>query len=205
MSSEFGVAVVHGVATYASYSPSANGWLGCIDEPELFRDFFLMLLLTGARRANVQAMRWEDISVERTVWRIPETKSGEPVTVPLVTEAMEILTRRKGAIDSPFVFPSHGKSGHLIEPNPAWQRLISRAGIADLRMHDLRRTFGSWQAAAGVSLNIIGKSMGHKNQSTTAVYARLSLEPVRAAVTAATSAMMATGATASGKEASDVR
>ena len=169
------------------------------DETELFRDFFLMLLLTGARRANVQSIRWEDISFERTVWRIPETKSGEPVTVPLVPEALEILFRRKSNCDGQFVFPSHGKTGHLIAPNSAWQRIIVRAGIADLRMHDLRRTFGSWQAAAGVSLTIIGKSMGHKNQSTTAVYARLSLEPVRAAVTAATSAMMATGAAHSSK------
>ena len=170
------------------------------DEPELFRDFFLMALLTGARRANVQSMRWEDISFDRTLWRIPETKSGEPVTVPLVPEAMEILLRRRVNSDSPFVFPSHGKSGHLAEPKKAWKRLLDRAGIADLRLHDLRRTFGSWQAAAGVSLTIIGKSMGHKNQSTTAVYARLSLEPVRAAVTAATSAMMAMGTSQSTQE-----
>jgi integrase len=61
----------------------------------------------------------------------------------------------------------------------------------DLRIHDLRRTLGSWQAKTGASLAIIGKSLNHKNQNTTAIYARLDLDPVRDSVNAATSAMMA--------------
>lgn len=60
-------------------------------------------------------------------------------------------------------------------------------------MHDLRRTLGSFEAAAGVSLPIIGKSLGHKSASTTAIYARLDLDPVRAAMTAATTAMLTAG------------
>lgn len=65
--------------------------------------------------------------------------------------------------------------------------------MEDLRIHDLRRTLGSWQAKTGASLAIIGKSLNHKNQATTAIYARLDLDPVRASVEKATSAMLDAG------------
>jgi integrase len=60
-----------------------------------------------------------------------------------------------------------------------------------VRLHDLRRTFGSWQAANGSSELLIGKSLGHRNTRSTAVYARLTLEPVRQSVERATDAMRA--------------
>lgn len=77
-----------------------------------------------------------------------------------------------------------------MEPKKGWKRILSRAGIDDLRIHDLRRTLGSWQAKTGASLAIIGKSLNHKNQNTTAIYARLDLDPVRNSVNTATNAMM---------------
>lgn len=89
-----------------------------------------------------------------------------------------------------YVFPSPGKVGHLIEPKKGWERILERAGIEDLRIHDLRRTLGSWQAKQGASLVIIGKSLNHKTPSTTAIYARLDLDPVRESVNRATSAML---------------
>jgi integrase len=79
----------------------------------------------------------------------------------------------------------------LTEPKKGWQRILDRAGIGDLRIHDLRRTLGSWQAKTGASLAIIGKSLNHKNQNTTAIYARLDLDTVRDSVNTATTAMMA--------------
>lgn len=77
-----------------------------------------------------------------------------------------------------------------MEPKKGWKRILERAGIDNLRIHDLRRTLGSWQAKTGASLAIIGKSLNHKNQNTTAIYARLDLDPVRDSVNKATSAMM---------------
>ena len=91
---------------------------------------------------------------------------------------------------SEFVFPGTGKNGHLAEPRKGWERILKRAGIADLRIHDLRRTLGSWQAKTGASLAIIGKSLNHKHQNTTAIYARLDLDPVRASINTATNAML---------------
>lgn len=58
-----------------------------------------------------------------------------------------------------------------------------------LRLHDLRRTLGSWQAATGANSYVIGKSLGHKTQQATAIYARLNIDPVRASMERATEAM----------------
>lgn len=199
------------------------------------RDFFLLSLLTGARRANVLAMRWNEIRLDEGIWRIPNTKNGTPQNVTLSPEAATILTTRKETAEGAFVFPGDGKSGHLMEPKKGWQRIFDRdeltqltarikaAGkafavvegeaLADalerarktakrlqldtegtridpLRIHDLRRTLGSWQAKQGASLAIIGKSLNHKSQQATAIYARLDLDPVRASVNQATAAMM---------------
>jgi len=216
------------------------------------RDYFLIALLTGARRANVVAMKWSEIDFSECIWRIAVTKNGDPQNVTLSPEAMELLEQRKtlnkeAAIQSAFVFPGTGATGHLVEPKKGWKRIFDRDEITqldllitsaggtllqdttapeddeakvgslesiltrarvlatdlginiegvrmpDLRIHDLRRTLGSWQAKTGASLAIIGKSLNHKNQSTTAIYARLDLDPVRAAVNTATTAMMEAG------------
>ncbi len=161
------------------------------EEPnETMRDYFLISLLTGARRGNVLAMRWQDVNFERAEWRIDITKNGTPQTVALSPEAIEILQNRKPEDGGVFVFPGAGKSGHLAEPKKGWKRILERARIEDLRIHDLRRTLGSWQAKTGASLTIIGKSLNHKNQNTTAIYARLDLDPVRDSVNKATSAIL---------------
>lgn len=160
------------------------------EENETIRDYVLISLLTGARRSNVLAMRWQDINFDRAEWRIEETKNGTPQTVTLSPEVIEILQNRKPSDGAVFVFPGSGKSLHLEEPKKGWKRILERAGIEDLRLHDLRRTLGSWQAKTGASLAIIGKSLNHKNQNTTAIYARLDLDPVRDSVNKATGAMM---------------
>jgi len=165
------------------------------DPDETMRDFFIMALFTGARRRTVQAMRWEDVNLERATWRITDTKNNEPQTVLLSPPAIGVLERRqkRRKKNEPFVFSGRGNSGHIEEPKGAWKRITEAAGIKDLRIHDLRRTLGSWQAAAGVSLPIIGKSLGHRSQVSTAIYARLDLDPVRASVESAAVAMLTAG------------
>lgn len=157
------------------------------------RDFFLVALLTGARRANVMSMRWSDVDLKAQTWRIPETKNGTPQTVPLVGPVLEILQDRRKNTSSFFVFPGPGKTGHLVEPKKAWARICQTAGIKGARIHDLRRTMGSWQAKTGASLPVIGKSLNHKSASTTSIYARLDLDPVRTAMEKAAEAMLEAG------------
>jgi integrase len=164
------------------------------EEPnEPIREYIMVALLTGGRRSNVMGMRWADVNLDRAVWTIPheQAKGGVAMTLPLSPPVLEILRQRLGN-DPIFVFPSHGKSGHLEDIKYSWKRILSNAGIGDLRLHDLRRTLGSWQAATGASLPVIGKSLGHKNTATTAIYARLNLDPVRQSVDTATAAMLAT-------------
>ena len=163
------------------------------DEPNsTLRDFFLVSPLTGARRANVLTMRWEQINFTDATWRIPDTKNHTPQTLPLTKEMLTILSERQKETKGDWVFPGRSK-GHLKEPKTAWKRILKRAGLDNLRIHDLRRTMGSWQASTGASLTVIGKSLGHKNTSTTAIYARLGVEPVRGAMEVATNAMLAAG------------
>jgi integrase len=165
------------------------------EEPNpLIRDFFFVCLLTGARRANVQAMAWGDVDLELALWRIPDTKSGQPIVLPLVGPVVAILqARHEGRGSAQWVFPSYGTTGHLVEPKAAWKRLVTRAGLQDVRPHDLRRSIGSWMAIGGSGLPIIGKMLGHTQQSTTQIYARLSLDPVRLAAESATAAMLEAG------------
>jgi integrase len=160
--------------------------------PEPWRWIFALALFTGARRGNILSARWQDFDLAARLWRIPQTKRGTPVTVPLSDAALAVLERTP-RIDNPrgFLFPAHGDSGHLAEPKKAWADLVSRAGLTDIKIHDLRRTFGSWQAMAGSSLPIIGKSLGHSTTQATQVYARLTTQPVAKSVEKATADMIA--------------
>lgn len=212
-----------------------------IDESSL-ADFFWLSLLTGARRSNVQEMAWRELDLDACIWRIDMTKNGTPQNVPLSPEAVDILVARKRKSgNSSFVFPGEGKTGHLVEPKKAWEKILIRASLrrlldnleaqerltseerqqaelriaqtpvvaekryraladglgidpasydmTDLRIHDLRRTLGSWQAKTGASLAIIGKSLNHKTHQATAIYARLDLDPIRQSIETATQAM----------------
>jgi integrase len=161
------------------------------------RDYILLSLLTGARKSNVLAMRWDEINLEMKLWTIPKTKNGDSHTIPIVPQALEILENRYTSKTSEWVFPSNSASGHLQDPKKAWQRLLERAEISDLRIHDLRRSLGSWQASTGASLVIIGKTLSHRNVNTTAIYARLNTDPVRDAMNKATQAIWDAGNQAS--------
>ncbi len=158
------------------------------------RDFVTLCIWTGARKGDVFGMRWQDLSLDDNKWVVPETtKTGESYDVALTPEATKTLrARAKNRLaDNPFVFPSHGKSGHIVDLKGRWKELLKRAKIQNLHIHDLRRTLGSWQAAAGTSLLVIGKSLGHKSQAATLIYSQIAdLDPVRESVTAATRAIL---------------
>jgi integrase len=147
-------------------------------------DFLILALATGARKSNVFAMRWTDISFERANWRVPFSKSGEGYDVALTPAAIKVIRRRRGESpdDAEFVFPSHGKSGHLVDLKKQWYAFRERAGIPDVRIHDIRRSRGSYLAIAGVSLQQIGAVLGHRSLGSTEIYARLHQESLRQAI-----------------------
>jgi integrase len=154
-------------------------------------DYLLVCIFTGARRSNVLSMKWADVDLTRNQWRIAgeESKNKSVMLVPLIGEVLEILERRRELASSIFVFPSYGKTGHLQEPKTGWARVKKHAGLEDVRLHDLRRTMGSYQTIGGASTAIVGKTLGHKNPASTAVYARMTLDPVREAMEKAVALM----------------
>lgn len=165
---------------------------------ELERDFILLALYSGARKSALLSMAWADIKMDLRLWTIPadKSKNGVSYTIPLVGAALEILERRKDTpADSPWVFPSHSKTGHLQEPKRAWASVVKASGLEGVRLHDVRRTLASWMAITGASEYIIKGALGHKTagHSVTGIYARLSVEPVREAMDTAVRTMLRKG------------
>ena len=158
---------------------------------QVFRNYILLSLYTGQRRSNVLAMKWSQIDLKLGIWFIPITKNGESMDCPLTLKAIELLKEIKKTSSSDWVFPSEtSASGHYEEPKRAWHNLLKRSGIENLRLHDLRRTLGSYQAINGSSLQIIGKSLGHKSMQSTQVYARLMNDPIRNSTNSAIDKML---------------
>jgi len=161
-------------------------------------DFLLLSLFCGQRKSNLLAMRWEQIKMSVTgeaEWDIPVTKNGKSQKVPLLPEALTVLQERKrrATKNSVWVFPSDKSNvGHIKDKKKSWKRLRESAGISDVHIHDLRRTLGSYMAGSNASLPIIGKALGHSSIASTQVYARLNLDPVRQAMSAAVSGMKKT-------------
>ena len=152
-------------------------------EPDLYiRGFFLLLLLTGARRSELLSMRHEDIDFYTAEWRISITKAGRVHVLPLSEEAVEVIKSLPHVVGNPYVIVGRKERDHLKEPAKAWQRIRRRAGLNDVRIHDLRRTVGSYMAMGGANLPLIGKVLNHSNPSTTQIYARLADNAPRAAL-----------------------
>lgn len=179
-----------------------------------WRDWLSLALLTGQRRSNLLAMKWSAVDLGAATWTIEaaETKNSRRHRVPLVPAAVAVLERRRAdaaahaaahpdpdpaeQLRRSFVFPGSGASGHLAEPRGALERVLRRAGLSGVRVHDLRRTLGSWQAAQGASLVVVGRTLGQTTPAATAIYARLDLDPVRKSLEQATSAMLDAGGVA---------
>ncbi|MFP3034970.1 MAG: site-specific integrase, partial [Candidatus Tisiphia sp.] len=122
---------------------------------------------------------------------LPETKNGKPHSLPLLDQALEILKARKEQSTSKWVFPSETSiSGHLQEPKKAWSRICKKAGIKNLRIHDLRRTIPSWMAMTGANQYVIGQLLNHMDPRSTAVYARLANDTAREYMQRAIDAMI---------------
>jgi integrase len=157
---------------------------------EISRDFMMLCLWTGARRANVCGMRWDDISLKTGVWIIPaaDSKNKKPMNIALSPPAIEILKRRQASTSGPWVLPGGGPTGHYNDPKASIARVRDLSGLKDLRIHDLRRTLGSWMAV-NTPLHIIGKQLGHASQKSTAIYARLANSTLKTAVDTAAEAM----------------
>jgi integrase len=146
-------------------------------------DAVRLLLLTGARKTEVAAMRWAEVDLAAGTWSRPadRLKQRRPHDVPLGAAALEILARRRAAAATEYVFPAPRREGHL-DIRATWAAVRGTAGLDDVRLHDLRHSFASILVSSGASLPLIGALLGHSNPTTTSRYAHLFLDPQRAAV-----------------------
>jgi len=117
---------------------------------------------------------------ERLCLRLPDSKTGAK-TVHLNAAALEVLESIPKREGNPWVIPGSKAGSHLVNIEKPWRRLREKAGIADVRLHDLRHNFASVGAAAGLGLPILGALLTHKDAATTQRYAHLAADPLKAA------------------------
>jgi integrase len=144
-----------------------------------WRAYFPLCLLLGVRKNELLSAKWIEFDLAARTWQLPMTKNGRSHLLPLSAPAIAILEALPSRGASEWVFPSYGATGHLVGPGQAWARIRDRAGVPDVRIHDLRRTLGSWLAASGYGLPLIGKALNHASAASTSVYARLNIDPIR--------------------------
>ncbi len=160
-----------------------------------FRDFILLDLLTGARRSNILALRWDQIDFHTMTWTIPadEAKGKRNMHIPLVGPALKILESRHKTAVSEWVFPGAVSGEHVQTFRKPWERMLRRAGIKGLRLHDVRRSLGSWMTKAGVAMPIVKAALGHSDIATTAIYTRSEDSSVRRAMEIVAQRMLEAG------------
>ncbi len=145
----------------------------------VFGDMVRLLLLTGARKSEIQNLHWAEIDLARANIVLPRerSKTGEKV-IPLNGPALHLLAHREAKTG--FVFPSPANRDKPADGlQKAWERVRTRAGLEGVRIHDLRHSFASFAVASGASLPLIAKALGHSQTATTERYAHLGQDPVR--------------------------
>ncbi|WP_417434340.1 tyrosine-type recombinase/integrase [Hoeflea sp.] len=142
-----------------------------------------LLVLTGARKGEIETLRWDAVDFDAGYLRLADSKTGQKA-FPLNAGALEILSKIPRLDGSPYVFPAHRSEGHYEGTPKVWRIIRSMAGLDDVRMHDLRHSFASIAVSGGASLPIIGALLGHADSATTQRYAHLHDDPLKAAAEA---------------------
>lgn len=138
-----------------------------------------LLMFTGCRRNEILELQWKDISIDKAMLLLPETKTGaRPVY--LSSPALSVLAGLPRLRNNPFVIVGERDGQHLINLRKPWLRICKVARLKDVRIHDLRHSFASIGVSGGASLPMIGKLLGHTKASTTQKYSHLAADPVRA-------------------------
>lgn len=142
-------------------------------------------LLTGARLGEVLKARWSDIDFERGVWTKPShhTKQKQTEHIPLSELALALLADMQEKVNptEAYLFPGNATGQPLQDIKKFWKVVTAQAKIADYRLHDNRHTHASHLVSSGLSLEIVGRLLGHTNPTTTKRYAHIADDPLRAA------------------------
>ena len=137
-----------------------------------------LLILTGARLSEVLTLKWDWIDFDNSCIRLPDPKTGAK-TIYLSPQARQVLTSLPRYEDNPHVICGLKRGSCLVNLQKPWRSIRKRAGLDNVRIHDLRHSFASTAVASGMSLPMIGKLLGHSQPQTTARYAHLSADPLK--------------------------
>ncbi len=140
-----------------------------------------LLVLTGARLNEILTLRWDHVDLEGQCLRLEDSKTGAKV-VYLNPAALEVLAALPRIEGNPHVICGRKEGSHLVNLQKPWQRIREAAGLSDVHLHDNRHSFASFAVASGMSLPLIGALLGHSQPQTTARYAHLADDPLKAAV-----------------------
>ena len=152
------------------------------DENQVAARAILLLLLTGARRNEVTHAKWEQIDWQHGLLIVPRSKSGKARQVHLSSRCLDVLRSIIPIEGNPYVFPAPTTGRPSKSLHFPWVRIKRRAGLTDLRLHDLRHSFASFLANEGVSLYTVQHLLGHSNARYTQRYAHLTTSTLSEAV-----------------------
>jgi integrase len=161
----------------------------CKSENTMLKFIVPMLILTGARKREVLDARWEDFDLGRKAWRIPISKSGKARHVPLSDGALALLATMPRTMDCKWAFANPKTRKPYVSIFAAWNTARKNAGLADVRLHDLRHSFASLLINSGRTLYEVQHILGHTQVKTTQRYAHLSQDTLLAAANSATTAL----------------
>jgi integrase len=141
---------------------------------------FRLLLLTGCRLSEIQKLEWGHVDTDSGELHLPDSKTGAK-TVHLGQSALDVLRGLPRVAENPYVIVGKRQASYLTDLQHPWRRMRAAAGLEGVRIHDLRHTFASGGLAVGEGLSMIGKLLDHTQIQTTARYAHLASDPMRAA------------------------
>ena len=137
-----------------------------------------ILIMTGARLGEILSAKWEWIDGD--ILKLPDSKTGaKDITLP--SPVLDVLSSLPRLEMNPYIIVGKKSGQHMVNLRKPWMRIVKRAGIEHVRLHDLRHSFASFALSSGASLTLIGGQLGHRSIATTQRYAHLSRDPVRQA------------------------
>jgi len=136
-----------------------------------------LILLTGCRSGEIKGLKWSEVDFQRRCLRLADSKTGRK-TIYLSSGALQVLADIERVEGNPFVIVGAKEGGHFRGLSRPWFRIRKRAGLDDVRLHDLRHTYASVGAGIGLSLPMIGNLLGHTVPATTQRYAHLAAHPM---------------------------
>lgn len=158
-----------------------------------------LLILTGCRLREILDLKWQHVDQERGLLHLPDSKTGAK-TIVLAAPALEVLATVPRIAGCDFVIAGDDVKKARSDLKRPWAMVLRAAGLQGVRIHDLRHTYASHGAAAGMGLTIVGRLLGHADVKTTNRYSHFDADPMRRAADAIGSTLAAALGTDSGAQ-----